>query len=132
MLRGRSASAWSEAWELDCSSIFKKKYHALLVDGALHHEKIDYDPCYPSLQFFTCINTLLSSFHFTKHIHPTSLETTDHKIYIKQPHFVLNSITFGMSTSQRVYAEQHTPKIGWKLHKYGLKHALHTLDDHFR
>ena len=28
--------------------------------------------------------------------------------------------------------EQHTPKIGWKLHKYGLKHALHTLDDHFR
>ena len=43
-----------------------------------------------------------------------------------------NSIAFGKSTSQRIYPEQHTPKIGWKLHKYGLKHALHTLDDHFR
>ena len=39
---------------------------------------------------------------------------------------------FEPSTSQRIYAEQHTPKIGWKLHKYGLKHALHTSDDHFR
>ena len=43
-----------------------------------------------------------------------------------------NSIAFGKSTSQRIYPEQHTPKIGWKLHNYGLKHALHTLDDHFR
>ena len=43
-----------------------------------------------------------------------------------------NSIAFGKSTSQRIYREQHTPKIGWKLHKYSLKHALHTLDDHFR
>ena len=43
-----------------------------------------------------------------------------------------NSIAFGKSTSQRIYPEQHTPKIGWKLHKYGLKHVLHTLDDHFR
>ena len=43
-----------------------------------------------------------------------------------------NSIAFGKSTSQRIYPEQHTPKIGWKLHKYSLKHALHTLDDHFR
>ena len=43
-----------------------------------------------------------------------------------------NSIAFSKSTSQRIYAEQHTPKIGWKLHKYGLKHALHTLDDHFK
>ena len=43
-----------------------------------------------------------------------------------------NSIAFGKSTSQRIYREQHTPKIGWKLHKYRLKHALHTLDDHFR
>ena len=43
-----------------------------------------------------------------------------------------NSIAFGKSTSQRIYPEQHTPEIGWKLHKYGLKHALYTLDDHFR
>ena len=43
-----------------------------------------------------------------------------------------NSIAFGKSTSQRLYREQHTPKIGWKLHQYRLKHALHTLDDHFR
>ena len=43
-----------------------------------------------------------------------------------------NSIAFGKSTSQRIYREQHAPKIGWKLHKYRLKHALHTLDDHFR
>ena len=41
-----------------------------------------------------------------------------------------NSIAFGKSTSQRIYPEQNTPKIGWKLHKYGLKHALHTLDGH--
>ena len=34
-----------------------------------------------------------------------------------------NSIAFGKSTSQRIYPEQHTPKIGWKLHKYGLKQA---------
>ena len=46
--------------------------------------------------------------------------------------YLINSIAFGKSTSQRIYPEQHTPKIGWKLHKYGLKHALHTLDDHFR
>ena len=46
--------------------------------------------------------------------------------------FSKNSIAFGKSTSQRIYREQHTPKIGWKLHKYRLKHALHTLDDHFR
>ena len=45
---------------------------------------------------------------------------------------VRNSIAFGKSTSQRIYTEQHVPKIGWKLHKYGLKHALHTLDGHFR
>ena len=45
---------------------------------------------------------------------------------------LINSIAFGKSTSQRIYREQHTPKIGWKLHKYRLKHALHTLDDHFR
>ena len=44
----------------------------------------------------------------------------------------INSIAFGKSTSQRIYPEQHTPKIRWKLHKYGLKHALHTLDDHLR
>ena len=43
-----------------------------------------------------------------------------------------NSIAFGKSTLQRIHPEQHTPKIGWKLHKYGLQHALHTLDDHFR
>ena len=34
--------------------------------------------------------------------------------------FCPNSIAFGKSTSQRIYPEQHTPKIGWKLHKYGL------------
>ena len=43
-----------------------------------------------------------------------------------------NSIAFGKSTSQRIYPEQHTPQIGWRLHKYGLKHALHSLDGHFR
>ena len=43
-----------------------------------------------------------------------------------------DSIAFGKSTSQRIYTEQHVRKIGWKLHKYGLKHALHTLDGHFR
>ena len=43
-----------------------------------------------------------------------------------------NSIAFGKSTSQRIYRERNTHKIGWKLHKYRLKHALHTLDDHFR
>ena len=37
--------------------------------------------------------------------------------------FCKNSIAFGKSTSQRIYREQHTPKIGWKLHKYRLKHA---------
>ena len=42
------------------------------------------------------------------------------------------SIAFGKSTSQRIYREQHTPKIGWKPHKHRLKHALHSLDDHFR
>ena len=42
-----------------------------------------------------------------------------------------NSIAFSKSTSQRIYPEQYTPKIGWKLHKYGLKHALHSLDVHF-
>ena len=46
--------------------------------------------------------------------------------------FCKNSIAFGKSTSQRIYREQHTPQIGWKLHKYRLKNALHTLDDHFR
>ena len=46
--------------------------------------------------------------------------------------FLQNSIAFGKSTSQRIYPEQHTPKIGWKLHKYGLKHALDALGDHFR
>ena len=43
-----------------------------------------------------------------------------------------NSIAFGKSTSQRIYPKQHTPKIGYKLHKYGLNHALHILDSHFR
>ena len=43
-----------------------------------------------------------------------------------------DSIAFGKSTLQRIYPEQHTPNIGWKLLKYGLKDALHTLDDHFR
>ena len=40
------------------------------------------------------------------------------------------SIAFGMSTLQRIYPKQHTPKIGYKLDKYGLKHALHSLDGH--
>ena len=48
------------------------------------------------------------------------------------PLLMKNSIAFGKSTSQRIYTEQNVPKIGWKLHKYGLKHALHTLDGHFR
>ena len=41
------------------------------------------------------------------------------------------SIVFCKSTSQRIYPEEHTRKIGWKLHKYGLKYALHSLDIHF-
>ena len=45
---------------------------------------------------------------------------------------VKNSIAFGKSTSQRIYSKQRTHKIGGKRHKYGLKHALHTLDGHFR
>ena len=52
--------------------------------------------------------------------------------YTSQNDITKNSIAFGKSTSQRIYREQHTPKIGWKLQKYRLKHALHTLDDHFR
>ena len=43
-----------------------------------------------------------------------------------------NYIAFRKSTSQRIYPEQHTPKMKYKLHRYGLKHALHTLDDYFR
>ena len=43
-----------------------------------------------------------------------------------------NSIAFGKSTSQRIYSKQHTHKIGKKRNKYGLKHALETLDGHFR
>ena len=43
-----------------------------------------------------------------------------------------NSIAFGKSTSQRIYSKQRTHEIGKKQHKYGLKHALHTLDGHFR
>ena len=43
-----------------------------------------------------------------------------------------NSIAFGKSTSQRIYPKQHTPKKGGKLHKYGLKYALHILDGNFR
>ena len=43
-----------------------------------------------------------------------------------------NSIAFGKSTSQRIYSKQRTHKIGKKQHKYGLRHALHTLDDHFK
>ena len=38
--------------------------------------------------------------------------------FAENPEFrVGNSIAFGKSTSQRIYREQHTPKIGWKLHK---------------
>ena len=43
-----------------------------------------------------------------------------------------NSIAFGKSTSQRIYSKQRTHKIGKKRHKYGLKHALHTLDGHLK
>ena len=43
-----------------------------------------------------------------------------------------NSIAFGKSTSLRICPEQHTAQIGWKLHEYGLKYALHVLDGHFR
>ena len=42
------------------------------------------------------------------------------------------SIAFGKSTSHRIYSKQHTHKIGEKRHNYGLKHALHSLDGHFR
>ena len=58
-----------------------------------------------------------------------------HIVHVLQKlHFFqfFNSIAFGKSTSQSIYSKQHTPKIGYKLHKYGLKHALHSLDDHFR
>ena len=57
---------------------------------------------------------------------------TDSCFWRGRGHQKKNSIAFGKSTSQRIYREQHTPQIGWKLHKYRLKHALHTLDDHFR
>ena len=60
------------------------------------------------------------------------LEQFVHTPKAMEPPTNSNSIAFGKSTSQRIYREQHTPKIGWKLHKYRLKHALHTLDDHFR
>ena len=43
-----------------------------------------------------------------------------------------NSIAFSKSTSQRIYSKQRTHKIGKKRHKYVLKHALHTLDGHFK
>ena len=43
-----------------------------------------------------------------------------------------NSIAFGKSTSHGIFPKEHTPKIVKKRHKYGLKHALHTLDGHFR
>ena len=43
-----------------------------------------------------------------------------------------NSIAFGKSTSQRIYSKQSTHKIGGKPHKCGLKHALHTMDGHFK
>ena len=43
-----------------------------------------------------------------------------------------NSIAFGKSTSQRIYSKQRTHKIGKKRHKYDLKHALHSLDGHFK
>ena len=42
------------------------------------------------------------------------------------------SIAFGKSTSQRIYPKQRTHKTGKKRHKYGLKHALHSLDGHFK
>ena len=64
----------------------------------------------------------------------TRATSTDQRKAHSTPHSYTfkNSIAFGKSTSQRIYREQHVPKIGWKLHKYGLKHALHTLDGHFR
>ena len=43
-----------------------------------------------------------------------------------------NSIAFGNSTSHRIYSKQRTHQIGRKRHKYGLKHALHSLDGHFK
>ena len=43
-----------------------------------------------------------------------------------------NYIAFGKSTSQRSYSKQRTHKMGKKRHKYGLKHALHSLEGHFR
>ena len=36
------------------------------------------------------------------------------------------------SPPRRESTPSNTPKIGYKLHKYGLKHALHILDSHFR
>ena len=43
-----------------------------------------------------------------------------------------NSIAFGKSTSQRSYSKQRTQKMEEKRHKYGQKHALHSLEGHFR
>ena len=48
------------------------------------------------------------------------------------PQKLENYIAFGKSTSQRIYPKQHTPKIGQKLDKCSLKHALHILEGHFR
>ena len=46
--------------------------------------------------------------------------------------YIAYSIAFGKSTSQRIYCKQRTHKTGKKLYKYGLKHALHSLDGHFK
>ena len=43
-----------------------------------------------------------------------------------------NSIAFSRSTSQRIYSKRHTQKKGRKRHKYGSKHALHSLDGYFK
>ena len=43
-----------------------------------------------------------------------------------------NSIAFGKSTSQRIYPKQRTHKIGGTQNEWGLKHALHSLDGHFK
>ena len=46
--------------------------------------------------------------------------------------FLLPRYCQGKSTSQRIYSKQRTHKIEKKRHKYGLKHALHSLDGHFK
>ena len=93
-----------------------------LVNGPVHNLLMLFHPGPLKIEVF---KTGFYDIVITQNDHPRYVKHVLGRIYVY-------SIAFGKSTSQRIYREQHTPKIGWKLHKYRLKHALHTLDDHFR